>query len=171
MKLEQVFKKYDHVRITDALDDSMSHFPSGQEAIVIGSYADQFGGSNVDSYTLHIKGRGEVSWYQTRQLTLIAHNCKALLSTWADEAEKKSKQQSDLDWIFENDSVISKGASGATVEALAKCMGITNLWGNRGEGFVYYMNSMTALNAAASFIKAKDKAGWLEFCSKRKAKE
>ncbi|MDE2105409.1 MAG: hypothetical protein KGL39_49740, partial [Patescibacteria group bacterium] len=68
---KQKFHKGDHVRIAKDLGQSMSHFQADCEAIVIGSYNDQYGGGNTRDYTLHLKGGGQVSWYYENQLTMI----------------------------------------------------------------------------------------------------
>ena len=55
----QKFKKGDYVRVAKDLGPSMGHFPADCDAIVIGSYKDQYGGSDTKSYTLSLKGNGE----------------------------------------------------------------------------------------------------------------
>ena len=72
--MSQKFFKGDLVKIADDLGRSMSHFPQGCEAVVIATYAEQYGGGGNDKYTLHVlkKGEGgENSWYYENQLTLI----------------------------------------------------------------------------------------------------
>lgn len=83
----QKFNKGDHVKIADDLGPTMPHFPSGIEAIVEYSYADKYGGSDTDSYSLKLKGGGSIAWYYESQLTLIKANCHNLM-------EKDSKDQS-----------------------------------------------------------------------------
>lgn len=81
----QKFHKGDHVMVAKDLGPNMSHFKSDCEAIVIGSYKDQYGGNNTNSYTIHIKGRGQTSWYEEHQLTLIRIRAIDLLDEWEDE--------------------------------------------------------------------------------------
>ena len=58
-----------------------------QEAIVIGSYADQYGGASRNMYTLHIKGdSGSSSWYDEQYLSLIEHDRTDLLRQWKAHA-------------------------------------------------------------------------------------
>jgi hypothetical protein len=170
----QKFHKGDHVRVAKDLGPGMSHFTSDCEAIVMGSYEDQYGGrrdqGDNTQYTLHLKGRGESSWYYQHQLTLIAKKQMKLLKQWEAEEEAEEKQQSDLDWIFANGKAVLESASGATVSALAACMGITDLWGPRGEGITYYMRSMFVLAHAKPYLTSGDKAGWLKFCETVKKK-
>jgi len=169
----QKYHKGDHVRIAADLGGSMSHFPKDCEAIVIGSYADQYGGGGrVDpTYTLYIKGLGRHSWYYESQLTLIAIRQIELLEQWVAEKQKVEDQQSDLDWIFANGKTVLESASGATVGALAKCLGVTNLWGPRGEGFTYYTNSRRVMNIAERYLRTGDKEGWLKLCEDVKAQK
>ncbi len=74
---KQKFKKGDLVRIAKNLGQSMSHFRSDCEAIVIGSYADRdtcqsaVDPNHFKEYTLFIEGVGTSSWYKEDQLTLI----------------------------------------------------------------------------------------------------
>lgn len=160
----QKFQKGDLVMIAKDLGGLMKRFTAGREAIVIGSYADQFGGDDTKKYTLHLKGRGEVSWYEEYQLTLLESGRLDKLKQWEDEKEAERKQKSDLDWIFSHGQEVLEHPHGASIQALANCFGLTNLWGSRGEGFVYYENTMLTLAAAEDYLKAGDKEGWLEFC-------
>jgi len=160
----QKFNEGDHVMIAKDLGTAMSHFTSDCEAIVIRSYKDQYGGNNDKSYTLYIKDQGRVSWYEEHQLTLIEANRHDLLQQWEDEALKATEQQSDLDWIFAHGTEILESASGSTLSALALCLGVTDLWGNRGEGFVYHMNAQKILMMARRYLIAGDKDGWLKWC-------
>ena len=54
----------------------MSHFDTDVDAIVVGSYRDQYGGTDCESYTLVLLDKKgvpyeECSWYEEYQLTLI----------------------------------------------------------------------------------------------------
>lgn len=166
--MTQKFHKGDHVRVADDLGPSMSHFESGCEAIVIGSYADQYGGQNHRSYTLHLKGQGEVSWYEEPQLTLLEADRLDLLAQWEAEEEAERRQKADIDWIFEHGPEVLRSAHGASISTLARGVGITDLWGSNGEGISYYENAMRVLGLAAPFLETKDKAGWFALCEKVK---
>lgn len=165
----QKFQRGDWVRVVKDLGPSMSHFTADCEAIVIGSYADQYGGSDHNSYTLHLKGRGQCSWYYGEQLTLIEAGRLDKLQAWEDEAKAEHEQKSDLDWIFANGSEVLERGTGSSIAALAACFGLTNLWGRNGEGITYYANAMGTLQMAAPYLKAGDKAGWLAHCELLKA--
>lgn len=162
----QKFHKGDWVRVAKDLGPFMIHFTADCEAIVIGSYADQYGGNNTKSYTLHLKDRGECSWYEEQQLTMIESGRLDKLKHWQDEQEAERKQKSDLDWIFSHGPQVLDEPDGASIQALANCFGLTNLWGSHGEGFVYYENVMGTLALAAAYLKAGDKDGWLAHCKK-----
>jgi hypothetical protein len=165
----QKFQKGDLVRIAKDLGPSMSHFTDDCEAIVIGSYADQYpqydkGERAQQKFMLHLKGLGQSSWYSVGQLTLIESGRLDKLHAWEDEAEAERKQKSDLDWIFANGPEVAEEPHVASIQALAKCFGLTNLWGRNGEGSTYYRNAMGTLEMAAPYLKAGDKAGWLARC-------
>lgn len=161
----QQFQKGDLVRIAKDLGPRMSHFTADCEAIVVGSYNDQYGYGDIDSYTLHLKGKGTSSWYYSSQLTLIEKGRKDKLAEWKAEEKAERKQKSDLDWIFTHGDEVLKAPHGASVGALAKCFGLTNLWGPSGEGFVYYENAMMTISMAEPFLRKNDKAGWLAHCA------
>jgi hypothetical protein len=168
---KQKFHKGDYVQVAKDLGSCMSHFQADCEAIVIGSYAEQHGGSNTSSYTIHIKDRGQVSWYEEDQLTMIAPSRLDLLEQWEAEKAAEIKEKSDLDWIFANGREVLTNPHGSSVGALAGCFGLTNLWGTSGEYFVYYENMMRTLQMAYPFLFAggkEAKDGWLAFCDKIK---
>lgn len=159
----QKFHEYDLVYISKDLGNSMRHFLSDRTAIVIGSYADKYGRDNDDSYTLYIQGNGEVSWYYASQLTLIEKNRIDLLEEWKLEIEQERKLKGDLDWVFANGNEVLAAAHGASIQALADCFGLTNLWGN-GEGITYHVNAMNTLAMAKPYLENNDKAGWIAHC-------
>ena len=165
----QKFHKGDLVRIAKDLGRGMSHFTSDVDAIVIGSYSDEYGGDNTSSYTLHLKGSGKCSWYKEHQLSLIEHNRMDILKQWEDEEEAECKLKSDRDWIFTHGEDVLKSTYDASVQALASCFGLDNLWGSRGEGFVWYQNAMQTMEIAKPFLEGGDKDGWLKLCEKIKA--
>ena len=92
--MNQKFHTGDLVKIVDDLGPRMNHFQSGVEGIILGSYKDLYGGSNVDSYSLYIEGRGNAAWYYENQLTLIEKHRTDLLEQWKRDMEQKEKQMS-----------------------------------------------------------------------------
>ncbi|MDE2101666.1 MAG: hypothetical protein KGL39_30750, partial [Patescibacteria group bacterium] len=91
-----------------------------------------------------------------------------LLNEWEAAQEAEIRQKSDLDWIFANGSNVIAHPHGASVQALANCFGLTNLWGSNGEGMTYYSNMIGTLQAASPFLIAGDKNGWIELSEKMK---
>lgn len=162
----QKFKKGDHIQVAKDLGSMMSHFTSDCEAIVMYTYSEKYGGGDIDSYCIHIKGQGEVSWYEEHQLELIEADRLDLLNEWETKAEDEAEMKSDLNWIFNNGSDVLKGTHGATVATLAECFGLTNLWGSHGEGMTYYLNARKTMLMAKPFLEAGDKEGWLSQCNK-----
>ena len=75
---DQKFFEGDLVRVAKDLGPTMFHFPCDQEAVVIGSYADQYWGRDAhhsQEFTLYLlEEGGEVSWYWENQLELIRTN-------------------------------------------------------------------------------------------------
>ena len=169
MKNKQKYNKGDYVHIVKDLGPHMSHFESDCEAIVMHTYDEAFGDGDIDSYCLYIKGHGRVSWYYENQIELIEANRLDMLDQWETEEQQEDEMKSDLDWIFSHGNDVLKNPHGATVGALAKCLGLTNLWGSHGEGMTYYFNTITILQYARPFLRAGDKEGWLNHCKTIKA--
>jgi len=63
------------VKIADELGSTMSHFQSGLFAHVEFTYAHAYGGSNIDSYSLLVRGDNgrwsSVAWYEEHQLAKV----------------------------------------------------------------------------------------------------
>lgn len=166
--MKQKFKKGSLVRVVKDLGMSMSHFTSDCDAIVMYTYNQQYGGGNIDSYCLYIKGEGETSWYKESQLILKEENRFDLLDKWRDEESKKEELESDLDYIFKNYSPKSETVSGYTINALAKELGINNMWGSNGEGYNWYINAYTVLEISKPFLINNDKEGFLDYAKSLK---
>lgn len=142
MTNEQKFKRGDVVHIASDLGPCMSHFDADKDAIVMGSYRDQYGGSDVDSYTvMFCDTGGECSWYHTHQLTLLRHGGEEEIARVKAEREAREKVETDLAWIVSNWRSIRERVPGATIGELMRRIGITNPWGAHGEGITYYTNA------------------------------
>lgn len=161
------FNHGDYVRIAKNINSSMGHLTADCDAIVLGSYADLYGGTDPDnaSYSLYLKGKGHVSWYYANQLTLIDRARNDLLKSWKEEIEIERAQKADIDWIFEHGEEVLSAPHGASLETLGKHLGCSNLWGSRGEGVVYFRNAQTILAIAAPFLKLHDKDGFMALAS------
>lgn len=157
MKKKQKFKRGDYLRVEREGKNKMN-------AIVLGSYADEFGGDNIDDYSLYIEGWSESAWYDVDELTLIEKNRMDLLDKWEKEEKSEDEQKSDIDWIFENRKEVLENPHNATIERLGRDLGSMNLWGSRGEGIVYNRNARFVLKISEAFLKANKKNKWLEFC-------
>ena len=98
-EVTQKFHKGDLVRVAKDLGPTMGHFTADIDAIVIGSYKDQYGGSDTKSYSLHLKGQGHCSWYWESQLELLEANRGDLLAKWEADAaaELEDTERSGLD--------------------------------------------------------------------------
>jgi hypothetical protein len=168
----QKFHKGDLVRIAKDLGSCMSHFTADCDAIVLGSYRDQFGGSGNDtkSYSVFLKDEGECSWYEEWQLTLIQPARLDLLKEWETAMEKDREEKSEHEWIFEHGKEVLKEGYSASIETLAGDLGITNMWGSHGEGYVYMSNALAVMAHASRFLKKNDKKGWLKHAKKIREK-
>lgn len=139
------------------------------DAIVVGSYYDTFGWGSKRSYTLYIKGHGEVSWYEDYELTLLESNRSDLLGAWENEQDNLATIHSSIDWIFANADTMLTNTPVVSVSTLAAHLGCDNLWGSRGEGIDHYANMFRVMSLALPYIRNGDKDGWLVFSQGVKA--
>jgi hypothetical protein len=162
----QKFKKGDYVKIKGDYSSGfmcergeckpMPNDYAGKEGIVIAS--------NGGDYTLHVKGQGEVAWFPGTALMLIELGRIDKLKEWENTAETERKEKSNIDWIFSHGKEVLEEPHEASISTLAKCFGLTNLWGSHGEGFVYFQNAQQTLALASFFLDKGDKEGWLKRC-------
>lgn len=140
---KQKYKRGDVVHIAVDLGQSMSHFKKDKDVVILGSYADQFGGSNTSDYTvLFLEDGNESSWYGEHQLTFLRHGGEEFISEIKKTRNERNEVVSDLGWIVDNwKNIRIDGIPGATMTKLMLLIGITNPWGNRGEGIDYYNHS------------------------------
>lgn len=142
MDKKQKFKRGDVVHIAADLGQYMSHFTADKDAIIMGSYRDQFGGNNVSSYTVMFCDNGRTSsWYEEHQLTLIRHGGNEEIEKVSAERKAREKCETDMSWIVSNWPKIREQVPGATMGELMRRIGITNPWGTQGEGVTYYANA------------------------------
>lgn len=76
---------------------------------------------------------------------------------------------SNLDWIFANGPEVLRNEYNASIVALARCFGLTNLWGNRTSGTTYTANVLLTLSLAQPFLMSGDKDGYLAYCQRHSA--
>ena len=168
---EQKYKKGDLVMIAKDLGDGMSHFTSDCEAIVMYTYASEYGGDDVESYGLYIKGKGQTAWYKEHQLTLIKSSQHELLNQWKDDKKKEIEKHSNVDWIFKNGKEVASRPHGASIQTLASMLGCDNLWGSRGEGIIWEDNARATMSHATSFLLKGDFDGYKQHCKDYLAKQ
>ena len=136
--MKQKFKRGDVVHIATDLRQSMSHFEKDIDVVILGSYADQFGGNNTEDYTVLFLDSGtEVSWYSEEQLTFLRHGGEKLIDEIKKAESQRQKVESNLNWIVGNWEKIRLKTPSATINKLMSLIGITNPWGNHGEGIDY----------------------------------
>lgn len=153
----QKFQRGDVVRIAKDLGSSMAHFENDQDAIVMGSYADQYGGDNVDDWTVMLsRTGGETSWYHTRQLALLWHGGESEIQRVKFERSKREATQKDINWIVANWLTIRETPPAAIMARLMELIGITNPSGFHGEGLVYYSNMMATYNLLDPILSTGD---------------
>lgn len=155
MSDEQRFHRGDRVYVAADLGETMRHFEAGAEAIVIGSYADQYGGSDRHMYTLmFVEHGGTASWYYDQQLTLVRHGTEDDIRAVIAEREARQVHERDVAWIAQNWATIREKTPGATADELMRRVGISNPWGSQGEGMAYYANWQQTFAALDPILSA-----------------
>jgi hypothetical protein len=161
----QKFKRGDVVRIADDLGPSMDHFDGkGEAAVVMGSYADEYGGENTSSYTLMLEDGNEVSWYEEHQLTFIRRDKKEIQRR-TKARDEREEQETSLAWIVANWAQIRNSVPGATMQHLATMAGLGDLWGARGEGMDYFANALAVFRLFDPALSNGDEAAVRELAA------
>jgi hypothetical protein len=167
---DQKFKRGDVIQIADDLGTSMSHFRAACEAIVIGSYADQFGGSDSESFTLMYTDDGEqCSWYYGRQLTFVREGGEVEIEAIDQARKEREAIESELQWIVDHFEEGCRNLPGASLVKLMSMIGIDKPWGARGEGMTYYDNAMGTITLLQPVLRLRDVAKLEEFCARYRA--
>ena len=168
----QRFKRGDKVRVADDLGECRSHFRSGFDAIVMGSYASQCGGTlerDHSNYTLMACDDGnELSWYDGSVLTFIEHAGSEAIKAIKQERKDRAARESDMEWIWANWATIREKPPGATMGQLMRQIGITNPWGSHGEGFVYWANAMATFEYLDAVLLSGDREAFATLCQQAK---
>jgi hypothetical protein len=170
---QQKFRRGDLVHIAKDLGKCMSHFTADVDAIVIGSYADQFGrcsDRDYQSYTLMLlPSGGKTSWYEEHQLDFIRHVGEEGIAKVAAERDERCAKESQLDWIVANWATIRKSPSGASMGTLMKMIGIENPWGSHGEGVTYFSNAWATIGLLDEVLSTGDTLAVENYCRKIKS--
>jgi hypothetical protein len=128
------------------------------EALVIGSYADQYGPGGYrphETYTLLFTDDGsEISWFDDEQLTMIRQAEKDAITVVKERREKQIAEQSELPWIVANWD--PKEMSGASLESIFTACGGGSMWGRNGEGIQWYENALKIMALFDDVMKTGD---------------
>lgn len=137
MKKEQKFKRGNLVHIAKDLGSMMSHFENDKDVIIVGSYADQYGGSNTKSYTVMFPDTGsQSSWYEEHQLTLIDEDGEHLFEEANKNRKRISQQNTDINYIVSK--LNEGGLSGESILLLFDMLGHNTSFHRNGEFFVLF---------------------------------
>ncbi len=146
-------------------NSSMGHFQSDCNAIIIGSYYEQYGGgpNPEHEYTIMINGY-KTSWYYESQLTLLDKGGEHLIKKAEKKVENKEKNYKDPKWIYTNlDEALKSDYSNLAIQTLGELTGFTNWYGSHGEYYIYIENIFQAI-VMISFAISKTK-NYKEFYS------
>lgn len=113
----------------------------GRKAIIEYSYAEKFGGSNVDDYSIIWQDTGySLAWKRTNELKLIDEGGEYLFDEANQNRERISKQNTDINYIL---SVLDEGSlSNESVLLLFDLLGHRTSFITNGEYYVLYSDWM-----------------------------
>lgn len=137
METGQKFKRGNLVHIAKDLGSMMSHFENDKDVIVVGSYADQYGGNDTKKYTVMFPNTGRTSsWYIEHQLTLVDEGGEHLLEEAKKNRERIYKQDTDINYIV---SSLDEGSlSSDSILLLFDMLGHNTSFHRNGEFFVLF---------------------------------
>ncbi len=139
MNAPQKFTRGDVVHIAADLGSSMFHFEKDKDVVILGSYADKFGGTNTHSYTvLFIEDGNEISWYEEYQLTFLRHEDEGFIEKIKKAREEYDAKVSQLDWIVDHWKDVRSSLPQSSAVKLMALIGITEPWGKHGEYWDFY---------------------------------
>jgi len=118
--------------VTDMCPDEV-----GKEAIIVGSYADQYGGDNISDYTIMFLETGNrVSWKDEKQLEFIDEGGEHLFEQAKINRDRISEQNKDINFIL---SKLDIGElSGESIMMLFDLIGYDSAFKRNGEFYVLH---------------------------------
>ena len=145
MKKEQKFKRGNLVEVLvghqiwsskDGVKD-ISPDDVGRKAIIKYSYAEKYGGSDVDSYSIIWQDTGSsLSWKSTNELKLIDEGGEHLFDEAKKNRERISEQNTDINYIV---SKLDKGSlSSESILLLFDMLGHNTSFHRNGEFYVLF---------------------------------
>lgn len=77
--IKQKFKRGEIVKVADKMPPCMEHFETGFIGVVEYTYAQQYGGDDIKSYSLIMlddnkKPIDSIAWYKENQLTIVSED-------------------------------------------------------------------------------------------------
>lgn len=145
MKKEQKFKRGNLVEVLvghqiwsskEGVQD-ISPDDVGRKAIIEYSYAEKYGGSDVDSYSIIWQDTGSsLAWKSTNELKLIDEGGEHLFEEAKKNRERISKQNTDINYIV---SKLDEGSlSSESILLLFDMIGHNTSFHRNGEFFVLF---------------------------------
>lgn len=113
----------------------------GQEALIIGSYADQFGGNDREIYTIIFCETGdEESWKSEKQLEFIDEGGEHLIAEAKAKRELISKNNTDLTQIVKTWEEKKGRLSSETIVFLFGKVGFESAFHRNGEFYILFLD-------------------------------
>lgn len=108
----------------------------GQEAVIIGSYADQFGGNDHKQYSIMFLENGsKVSWFNEKDLEFLEEGGENLIEQGQAKRDSIKKENTDLTSIVTNWATKKEQQHSDTILYLFDKIGFTSSFLKHGEFF------------------------------------
>ena len=138
------FATGDLVWVKKITDESRRHFLSEFYAVLVYSYGERYGNGVPDDewHVMTTDGFGH-AWYHSNDLEPVLADVPELITLLKTAHKTREQEEAQLSWIITNWPRMQKDGSysGASLETLGHLIGMDNLWGPNGEGFVYDRNA------------------------------
>lgn len=160
----QKFQRGDIVRVANNTVHPLSVPPRhqwpdwhGQEAVVLGSWPDQYGDEHSEpgrSLTLIRRSDGvEASWFEESWLELVRHGTEQDVIDCQARRLELDLLESDPTWIVDNWASSRSQGRYRSLFTICKAMGISDPWGPAGEGVVLATNFDAAVERMDEMLR------------------
>lgn len=142
--MEQKFKRGNLVRVlvgqqvhTNKGIEDISPEDVGREAIIEYSYAEEYGGDDINSYSIIFLDDGSsLAWKSTNELEFIDKGGSRLFKQAKGNRKKISKQNTDIKYILEH--LEEDGLSSESILYLFNLIGFKSSFLKNGEFFILF---------------------------------
>lgn len=133
----QKFKRGNLVRVVKTGCTYKGNLSVDKEAVILGSYADLYGGTNIYDYSIIFTDDGnECAWFDKLQLILLDEGGEHLIEK-AKETQAKTKAK-NRDMKYVSEKIETESISAESILFLFEMLGIHSSFNHNGEYFILF---------------------------------